>query len=127
MWGSRREHRRQIRRSGFQCTFIDSRFQSLGSFFGGDGSDVRGLEPAILLDLVIRHRGKRWFGTHDNDCLEFAFDLSGFAPDKKFTDIKFRHVAAFPWKYIVVLNAVRPGDEFHWSGSMAVVACRRLS
>jgi hypothetical protein len=26
-----------------------------------------------------------------------------------------------------VLNAVRPWDGFHWSGSMAAVACRRLS
>ena len=109
MFNSRSEHRPQTGLSGFQCAFVDGKLQGLGGLLGGDGGDVRRLEPAILLDLVIRHGGQRRFGAHDNDCLEFAFDLSGFAPDKKFTDIKFRHVAAFPWKCFVVLSAARPG------------------
>src|SRR3546814_4134466 len=34
-------------------------------------------------------------GAHHDDGLEFAFDLSGLAPDEKFANIKFRHVAPF--------------------------------
>lgn len=94
---SRSEHRLQTG-SDFQCAFIDRQLQGLGGFLSSDGRNVRGLEPAIFLDLVIGHGGQGGFGAHDNDSLEFAFDLSGFAPDKKFADIKFRHVAAFPWK-----------------------------
>lgn len=127
MFESRNEHRLRTGWSGFQRTFIDGKLQGLGGFLSCDGGDVRGFEPAIFLDLVIRHCSQWRFGAHDNDRLEFALDFSGFAPDKKFTDIKFRHVAAFPWKYSVVLNAVRLGNGFHWFGSMAVVACRRLS
>ena len=73
---------------------------------GGDGGNFRIFEPAIFLDLVIGHGFLWWLGAHDYHCLELAFDFSGFAPDKKFADIKFRHVAAFPWKYIVVFNVV---------------------
>ena len=87
--------------SGFQCTLIDGKLQRLGGVQSGNGGEVRRLEPAILFDLVIGHCGQRRFGAHDDDSLEFAFDFSGFAPDKKFTDIKFRHVAAFPWKLLL--------------------------
>lgn len=104
------------RRSGFQGAFIDGKLQGFGGILGCDRGDVGGLEPAIFLDLVIGHGGQWWFGAHDNDCLEFAFDFSGFAPDKKFTDIKFRHVAAFPWKYYGVSNAARPGDAVRLVG-----------
>ena len=87
MCKSRNEHRPQTRPSGVQCTIINGKFKCLGGVWASDGGDVRCLEPAILLDLVIRYGGQRWFGAHDNDCLEFAFDFSGFAPDKKFADI----------------------------------------
>lgn len=92
------EHRPQTRTSGFQCTCVDGRFQLPGGFLGRGGGDVRGFEPAIFFDLMVAHGIQRWLGAHDNDSLEFAVDLSGFAPNKKFADIKFRHVAAFPWK-----------------------------
>ncbi|BFT62605.1 hypothetical protein PMm318_A33640 [Pseudomonas moorei] len=55
---------------------------------------------------MVSH-GSQWrFGAHDYDSLELTVDFSGFAPNKKLADIKFRHVAAFPWKYIVMFNAV---------------------
>jgi len=121
------EHRPPIRLSGFQCPGIDRRLQFPGRFLGRNRSDIRGFEPAILFDLVIGHGLERWFGTHDNHGLEFTLDFSGFTPDKKLADIKFRHVADFPWKYIVVVNAIRlVADPFYWAGSMAVVARRRL-
>lgn len=123
----RSEHRPQTSVSGFQGTAIDSRFQFLRRFLSGEGGDVRGLEPAVFLDLVIAHGFQGRLGAHDNHCLELAVDLSGFAPNKIFADIKFRHVAAFPWKYIVVFNdALRWPGVFAWIGSMAAVAGRRL-
>ena len=104
MFKRRREHRPQSRSSSSQCSCIDGGLQFLGGFLGRDGGNVRRLEPAVFLDLVIRHGFQRRFGTHDNDCLVLAIDFSGFTPDKKFADIKFRHVAAFLWKILLCLT-----------------------
>jgi len=82
--------------SGLQCALIHGELQGLCRFPGGNGGELRGFEPAIFLDLVAGH-GRQWrFGAHDNDGLELTLDFPGFTPDKKFTDIKFRHVIAFP-------------------------------
>ncbi len=105
MFKCNNEHRLPTRPSGFQCARIDRGLEFPGRFLGRDGGDIRCFEPAILFDLVIRHSLERWFGPHDNHGLEFTLDFSGFTPDKKLADIKFRHVADFPWKYIVVVNA----------------------
>lgn len=108
MFKCRSEHRPQTRTSGLQCTFVDGSLQRQGGFRSGDGGNFRGFEPAVFFNLMIGHGFQRWLGAHDNHSLEFAIDLSGFAPDKKLADIKFRHVAAFPWKNIVVFNAIHP-------------------
>lgn len=94
---------------------------------GGDGSHVRGLEPAIFLDLMKGHGFQWWFGAHDYDRLELAVDFSGFAPDEKLADIKFGHVR-LPLE-IILLIATQSAEEAgsQWSGSMAVVAGRRRS
>ncbi|CAI8746200.1 hypothetical protein EMIT0P4_160050 [Pseudomonas sp. IT-P4] len=127
MFKCNHEHRPPTRSSGFQCARIDRGLEFPGRFLGRHGGDIRGFEPAILFDLVIGHGLERWFGAHDNHGLEFTLDFSGFTPDEKLADIKFRHVADFPWKNIVVVNATRfSADPFYWAGSMAAVARRRL-
>lgn len=50
-----------------------------------------GLEPAVLLYLVITDRNTGLFGAHDDDSLKLTLDLSAFTPDKKLANIKFSH------------------------------------
>jgi hypothetical protein len=68
------------------------RFLQLLSLFPASlGGKFGGLEPAVLLYLVITDRNPSLFGAHDDNRLILALYLPAFTPDKKLANIKFSH------------------------------------
>lgn len=81
-----------IRLSRSKRAGIHGGFEGLGGVFCCNGGSVDGFEPAVFFDLMRRYCGQRRFGPHDDDCLKLTVHFPGIAMDKKFANIKFRHV-----------------------------------
>jgi hypothetical protein len=66
--------------------------RALAASFAATAAASAVLKPTIFFHLVHCDRGQGRLGTHYDNCLEFSVYFLGFAMDKKFANIKFRHV-----------------------------------
>ena len=108
-----------------RSTSEDRGFAELRAARGGNFSLLGGLEPAVFLDLMVSHGFQRWLGAHHDHGLKLTIDFFGLAADKKFANIKFRHVSLS----LRGNEAGQPGGmgQADFSASMAVVDSQRRS
>jgi len=66
--------------------------RALAASFAATAAASAVLNQRSFSTWCICDRGQGGLGTHYDNCLEFSVYFLGFAMDKKFANIKFRHV-----------------------------------